>query len=91
MWKLICIRTYVPIMCTSTYLRTKQFLRFIIFSFRKNENLRKVHHILLVYAMFHPGMYVSMCVHCVRTYVHVIVVPLFWSVHGECTEGISVN
>ena len=27
----------------------------------------------------------------VWTNIHVIVVPLFWSVHGECTEGISVN
>ena len=25
---------------------------------RKNENLRKVHHILLVYAMFNPGRYI---------------------------------
>ena len=25
------------------------------------------------------------------THAYVIVVPLFWSVHGECTEGISVN
>ena len=25
------------------------------FCYRINENLRKVHHVLLVYAMFHPG------------------------------------
>ena len=25
------------------------------------------------------------------TRIHVIVVSLFWLVHGECTEGISVN
>ena len=27
----------------------------------------------------------------VHTYVHVIVVPLFWSVHGECTDICSVH
>ena len=47
----------------------KPFLRFIVIFFRKNENLRKVHHILLVYTMFHPGTYVctyvAMCIHCV--------------------------
>ena len=46
----------------------------------------------------HAYMYVCvlcifphMCAYIVFVHIHVIVVPLFWSVHGECTEGISVN
>ena len=55
---------------------TKRFLRFIVILFRKNENLRKVHHILLVlyhvlsrYVCTYVRTYVSMCIHCVCNYV----------------------
>ena len=81
---------------------TKRFLRFIVISFRKNENLRKVHHILLVYAMFHPGTYVctyvcmSVCAYIVyvqhvRMYVRICTYMYIQSRALETTNVVNIG
>ena len=49
----MCICTYRYV-CVYVHIGTYDFFC----DCRKNENLRKVHHILLVYAMFNPGRYI---------------------------------